>query len=53
MKVGQYPEAEEAMLRAERALPVPADAARHLDTNPTTTVEQLRAELAEASAAEG
>jgi hypothetical protein len=46
MKVGRYPEAEEAMLRAERALPVPPDAVHRLDTNPTTTVEQLRAQLA-------
>ena len=53
MKVGQYPEAEEAMLRAERALPVPSDAAHHLDTNPTTTVEQLRTQLAEALAGDG
>ena len=53
MKVGQYPEAEEAMLRAERALPVPADAPHRLDTNPTTTAEQLRAQLAEELAGEG
>ncbi|CAN5546085.1 hypothetical protein BH10PSE6_BH10PSE6_04630 [soil metagenome] len=48
MKVGRYPEAQEAMLKAERALPVPPDAAHRLDTNPTTTVERLRAQLAEA-----
>ena len=41
------------MLRAERALPVPADAAHSLDTNPTTTVERLRVQLAEALAGEG
>jgi hypothetical protein len=52
MKVGQYPEAEEAMLRAERALPVPADAVHRLDTNPTTTVEQLRVQLTQASTSE-
>ena len=46
MKVGHYPEAEEAMLKAERALPVSVDEAHRLDTNPTTTVEQLRAQLA-------
>ncbi len=41
------------MQRAERALPVPADEAHELDTNPTTTTEQLRAQLAEALRSEG
>jgi len=53
MTVGRYPDAEEAMLRAERALSVPADEAHGLDTNPTTTTAQLRAQLAEALTSEG
>ena len=43
MKVGQYPEAEEAMLKAERAFPVTAEEGHALDTNQTTTVELPRA----------
>jgi hypothetical protein len=41
------------MLRAECALPVPADEALGLDTNPTTATEQLRVQLAEALTSEG
>ena len=41
------------MPRAERALPVPADEAHGFDTNPTTTTEQLRMQLAEALTSEG
>jgi len=33
LKTGQYPDAEEAMPRAERALPVPAEFANCLDAN--------------------
>jgi hypothetical protein len=53
VKVGRYPDAEEALMRAERALPVPTDEAHGLDTNPTTTTVQLRAHLAEALTSEG
>ena len=53
MKVGRYPEAEEAMLRAEHASPVPAEFANRLDVNAPATVEQLRAQLAEALVSEG
>jgi len=53
MKTGRYPDAEEAILRAERALPVPSDEAHGLDTDPTTTTAQLRAQLAQALAGEG
>ena len=40
------------MLRAERALPVPAEFANSLDTNAAATVDQLRAQLADAFGAE-
>jgi hypothetical protein len=48
VKLGQYPEAEEAALKAERAAPVPAVDAHRLDLNASFTVEQLRTQLAEA-----
>ena len=53
LRAGQYPEAEEAMLRAERASPVPEDAGHRPDTNPTSTIERLRAQLAQAMTGEG
>jgi hypothetical protein len=45
LKEGRYPEGEDAMDRAERALPIPEHTANDLSTNASATVEQLRAQL--------
>jgi hypothetical protein len=42
LQEGQYPAGEDAMDKAERAMPVPEHAARDLATNDRLTVEQLR-----------
>jgi hypothetical protein len=53
LQEGQYPAGEEAMDKAERALPVPEHAASDLSTNAGLTVEQLRAQLNQIMKAEG
>jgi len=50
---GQYPAGEEAMDKAERALPVPEHAISDLGTIAGATVEQLRAQLDQIMKAEG
>jgi hypothetical protein len=40
-----YPEGEDTMDKAERALPIPEHAANDLSTNADVTLEQLRAQL--------
>jgi hypothetical protein len=45
LQEGQYPAGEEAMDKAERALPVPEHSVSDLGTNAGATVEQLRAQL--------
>jgi hypothetical protein len=45
LQEGQYPAGEDAMNKAERALPIPEHAANELSTNAGVTVEQLRAQL--------
>jgi hypothetical protein len=50
---GQYPAGEEAMDKAERALPVPEHSVSDLSTNAGVTVEQLRAQLDRIMKAEG
>jgi len=53
LQEGQYPAGEEAMDKAERALPVPEHAVSDLSTNSGATVEQLRAQLDQIMKAEG
>ena len=45
MKAQDYPEGEDAMLRAERSAPLPGHVANLLTTNESVTVRQLREEL--------
>jgi hypothetical protein len=40
-----YPEGEDAMDKAERALPIPEHAANDPSTNASVTLEQLRLQL--------
>jgi hypothetical protein len=53
LQEGQYPGGEEAMDKAERALPIPEHAANDLSTNAGVTVEQLRVQLDSIMKAEG
>jgi hypothetical protein len=53
LQEGQYPAGEEAMDKAERALPIPEHAANDPSTNAGATVEQLRVQLDEIMKAEG
>ena len=53
LEEGQYPTGEEAMDKAERALPIPEHAANDPNTNAGATVEQLRADLDRIMKAEG
>jgi hypothetical protein len=52
-KEGRYAEGEDAMDKAERALPIPEHAANDLSTNAGVTVEQLRGQLDRIMKAEG
>ena len=45
MAAQEYPEGEDAVLRAERSAPLPAHVANLLTTNESVTVRQLRDEL--------
>jgi hypothetical protein len=45
LKEGRYPGGEEAMDTAERAMPVPEQAANDQATNAGVTIEQLRGQL--------
>src|SRR5436190_1635607 len=45
LKEGEYPAGEDAMDKAERALPIPEHIANDLSTNAVATVEQLRTQL--------
>jgi hypothetical protein len=45
LQEGQYPEGEDAMHKAERAMPIPEYAASAPATNAAVTVEQLRGQL--------
>jgi len=53
LQEGQYPGGEEAMDKAERALPIPEHAANDLSTNAGVTAEQLRVQLDRIMKAEG
>ena len=53
LQEARYPAGEDAMDKAERALPVPDHAANELSTNAGTTVEQLRARLHHIMKSEG
>jgi hypothetical protein len=53
LQEGQYLVGEDAMDKAERALPIPEHAANDPSTNAGATVEQLRVQLDEIMKAEG
>ena len=53
LQEGQCPAGEDAMDKAERALPIPEHAANDLSTNAGMAVEQLRAQLGQIMKAEG
>jgi hypothetical protein len=53
LQEGQYPAGEDAMDKAERAMPIPEHAANELSTNAGATIEQLRAQRDEIMKAEG
>jgi hypothetical protein len=46
LEAGQYPESEDAMLKAERIAPIPEAAATAPTTTDPMSIEELRAELA-------
>ena len=53
LQESQYPEGEDAMDKAERALPIPDHASNDLSTNAGMTVEQLRVQLSQTMKAKG
>jgi len=53
LQEGQYPAGEDAMDKAERALPIPEHAASDPSTNAAATIEQLRTQLNQIMKAEG
>ena len=47
LRAGRFPEAEDAVVRAERVTPLPADVSSRLATNTLPTLEDIQAELNE------
>jgi hypothetical protein len=53
LQEGQYPAGEDAMDKAERALPIPGHLVNNLSNNATVNIEQLQAQLGQIMKAEG
>ena len=53
LEEGEFPAGEDAMDKAERALPIPEHATNDLSTNAGMTVEQLRTQLSQTMKVEG
>lgn len=51
LQAGRPGEAEEAIVKAERAAPLPPEVADMIETNQPTTIEELRVELQRITAA--